>query len=162
MSENLIQMSLYYWLQYSKNHRFITPNSCNIFPWEVDLLSVTRAGYFHEFEIKITLADFKADSRKQRKHQKLKLGTQHIPKYFWYVIYGFELQAEDVPGHAGLIEIAPNKSCWYLGYPRVLKEAPKLNGRKITEKEKERLCQSAYYRFWRENETRLKNVHSVC
>lgn len=34
--------------------------------WECDMLEITKAGYFREYEVKITLADFKRDAEKSR------------------------------------------------------------------------------------------------
>ena len=154
VDETAIQVKMFPYLAYEKHHRFITPNSCNIFPWEADLLSVTRAGYYHEFEIKISAADFKADFRKESKHKHLKLKTAIAPRYFWYVICGFSVEEIELPDYAGLIEIV----VWdeELKYVRIIKKAPRLGDRKITDSEKERLYQAAYYRFWREIETRMR------
>jgi hypothetical protein len=43
-----------------------------MFDWESDLFSITKSGYCWEFEIKISRSDFKADSKKIRKHSCLK------------------------------------------------------------------------------------------
>lgn len=50
-------------------HRLFCPNTTTVFPWEADLVSLTRAGLSHEFEIKISRADFRADFKKEEKHR---------------------------------------------------------------------------------------------
>lgn len=47
-------------------HKLHCPNTTTVFPWEADLVSLTRAELAHEFEIKITRADFKADFKKDK------------------------------------------------------------------------------------------------
>jgi hypothetical protein len=76
-----------------KNHEIIIPNSC-LFSWESDVISVTRAGFVTEFEIKISKADFKADAKKERARllvapeQNGFFGSYSVkrPNYFFYVV----------------------------------------------------------------------------
>ena len=44
--------------EYMTNPKYVAYN-LHIFPWESDFLICTRAGYWYEVEIKISLADFK-------------------------------------------------------------------------------------------------------
>ena len=59
-----------------------------VFSWESDKLLKTRAGYFYEFEIKISRADFKNDFKnKQDKHAILGsclTGEMRLPKLYEY------------------------------------------------------------------------------
>lgn len=64
-----IELALMYHFDYRQN--FIVPNISNmmgIVPFETDMLVVTKSGYAHGFEIKVTLSDLKADFKK--KHHK--------------------------------------------------------------------------------------------
>src|SRR5688500_4528407 len=63
-TERTIQNALYCHCAI-KRHELIVPNS-GLFGWESDLISVTKAGFIYEFEIKITRSDFRADAKKTR------------------------------------------------------------------------------------------------
>src|SRR5271157_2571610 len=69
-----------YWYCYKKNHDNIAPN-VYLYEWESDLFSVTKAGYAHEFEIKISLSDFRAHADKTLRHQVLSTGTHGLSDY---------------------------------------------------------------------------------
>ena len=72
IDEPLIQEILYnYYLQGYQ----LFPN-IYIYPWESDLLVVSRAGYVTEIEIKISKKDFRADFKKAEKHQGLERGER--------------------------------------------------------------------------------------
>jgi hypothetical protein len=96
---------------------------------EQDMLSITKAGYACEFEVKISKADFKNDFKKigecyrtrqrrrgkwfYRKHKHLKHDvlsgkvkakeSWRKPKYFWFVVPEDLISQEDVPEYAGLM-----------------------------------------------------------
>lgn len=96
LDEARIQYSM--WLNLvNRGHEIVIPNvSWSYLLWEADLVSVTKARYLYEFEIKISHADFKADFTK-RKHWHFKdcvrvkkpnpYGKRklRIPNYFTYV-----------------------------------------------------------------------------
>jgi len=117
-------------------------------PWECDLISVTPAGFINEFEIKLSKYDYKADFKKRIKHEALSEALKNPtslwvrPTYFWYVIFGFQV---DVPDYAGLM-IADD------GHYRIrfeeIKRAPRLSKRLINNKQKETLYRGVYWRFW--------------
>ena len=59
--------------------------------FECDVMIVTRAGLWHEFEIKLSFADFRADRKKKLKHAILSGRTSRLaghegPNRFWYVV----------------------------------------------------------------------------
>jgi hypothetical protein len=100
--------------------------------WECDMLSLTKAGFWHEFEIKMTRSDFKADFKKSSrypyqmhgmsyreyydlsredmdnledtKHGFLANGCKKGPSYFWFCTPAGLLKPEDIPEYAGHIE----------------------------------------------------------
>ena len=53
--------------QYMSSSKYVLYN-LYVFNWESDFLLYTHGGYWHEVEIKITLADFKKDFNKTEKH----------------------------------------------------------------------------------------------
>lgn len=159
ISEAHLQAIVMNWAMVEKHHRYVLPNSNSFFHpglWESDLISVTSAGLCHEFEIKISHADYLRDAKK-RKH--LFLGDDQLaPAYFWYVTFGFEIEP---PEKAGWISIhkEPSKEISYTSYygdPKkyidygwkleIKKEAPRLNTWKISEKDK---IQIAHLLSWR-------------
>jgi len=62
-------------------------NNLYIFDWESDKLIKTKSGYFYEFEIKVTKADFKNDFKKEDKHAILSssvIGERYLPRFYKY------------------------------------------------------------------------------
>lgn len=111
---------------------------------EVDLLVISHSGYATEVEIKISVADLKADLRKSHGHRSNKI------KYLYFAV-PLELQEkalELIPERAGLIVIIPNKynNDWYAN----IIKAPIVNkqARKLTEKELLKLGSLAAMRIW--------------
>lgn len=133
-----------------KKHELVLPNSRTIFHWEADLLSVTKAGFIHEYEIKLTLSDYNRDKKKQYKHWTLKnLGTGKTPNYFWYVTYNVSLEVEDIPEYAGWIEVSDSTNKW-LERPyecQVYKPAPRLHNIKISAKTKDKWARLMSHRM---------------
>lgn len=126
ITELTMQAVLMNWLMNNRAHIYVLPNSNQFFYWEADLLSVTKAGLCHEFEIKISLADYKRDAAKHKHH--LIGGPGQGPAYFWYATHGFEI---DPPEKAGWIEVKQRASgSWVV---EVRKEAPRIGNWKITE-----------------------------
>jgi len=154
LDEARIQEILYRYLLHrrpaSGNYPYIHGNCKNIFSWECDFIDVTNSGYIKEYEIKINKSDFYNDKKKQMKHFNLKNRIGKIPSQFWYVIYGFELDIDEVPEYAGLLKVVKGHR---YGIEEV-KKAPRLSKEKITEDQKAALVRAIYYRYW---SIRLKN-----
>jgi hypothetical protein len=148
--------------------------------WECDVFEVTAAGYFREYEVKLTLGDFKADRRKSRrrwtvrngryeqldpeqKHELLAAGNTQGPSRFWYVTPPGMLFTQPVNGYneeallppwAGLMEVDYRNHWWHA--VEVVK-APQLHREKIADKTL-RHAQSICY--WRMHELlRLRAVN---
>lgn len=150
MNERLVQAALMRWLMRDKNHDLVIPNTY-VFNTvnEQDLVSVTRAGLIHEYEIKIGLADFRRDIKKRTKHKYLDLAyknsanlTRFIPSYFWYVTAGFDLNPSEIPEYAGWIEF--NKRNYW---PHIHKDAPRLHTRKIDDRTRSRIARGLSFRL---------------
>lgn len=106
--------------------------------WECDVFEVTDSGYWREYEIKISRADFFADAKKDRpvaynylpgaaretKHQVLARGDRAGPSRFWYVMPAGLIKPEELPSWAGLIEFAGN-------YERQVVAAPPIHNEKV-------------------------------
>lgn len=67
MTSDDIQIKLYYNLL-KKGHEYICPNKFLEDWYECDMLSVTKANFLNEYEIKISRSDFKKDFKKYGKH----------------------------------------------------------------------------------------------
>ena len=88
-------------------------------PWESDVIQVSKARFWTEFEIKTSRSDFAADFRKRRvrwspvsafKHDMYSGESQPAtrkpiakPKHFYFVVPKGMITLADVPDHCGLI-----------------------------------------------------------
>ncbi len=94
-------------------------------PWEADVISVTNAYFWHEYEIKVTRADFRQDfqkqisgfSKKSMKKHDVYAGSEIVtrwgdviprPKSFSFVVPKGLLDGLEVPKHCGMIEVYEN------------------------------------------------------
>lgn len=146
VTEAHIQAVLMGWVMEVRKHDAFVPNSNQFFTWEADLLSVTSAGLIHEFEVKISMQDYRRDAQK-RKHQRMDLDL-YAPAYFWYVTFGFEIEP---PENAGWILIEYKKpddgktKGWKL---IVKKEAPRRNNTKMDERKGRQLARLLSWRLY--------------
>ncbi len=145
-----IQQSLAGWLRMGSQTSIILPN---VFVggshWESDMIEVKKSGLWYEYEIKLSVADYRADFEKKqwnyvsdslRKHdlyssdQPIMCGTRKLipkPKQFFFVVPVGLLDGQDVPEHCGILEFTDPKVSrgWGISakrYPRTLKPATKL------------------------------------
>lgn len=123
-------------------------------PWECDLLTITRAGYAHEFEIKVSRSDFLADFKKD-KHQIYASGAcrkenpwyghhpgWEIPCSFWFVTALGIATIKDIPDYAGWLEITQS------GRIKTHKVAPKIHKVKVSPEFKIKALESMMFRYW--------------
>lgn len=114
-------------------------------PWEADLIIVTKAYYYTEFEIKLSVADFRKDFQKTLgqyfkdgplKHDlysspgPIELDRQQgrgwwnkipKPKQFYFAVPVGLLKGIEIPRHCGLLEIDEQKRL------TITKRAPRLS-----------------------------------
>jgi hypothetical protein len=126
---------------------FILPNYTPSGWFECDVFEITSAGFFREYEVKLTRSDFRADAEKvkvnwrrykdptaqdHRKHDMLKAGDARGPAQFWYVCPPGVLSPEIVPEWAGLIVARPIDRLHYFNCAvEVAKPAPRLHRSKL-------------------------------
>jgi hypothetical protein len=134
--------------------------------FECDVFERSKAGYFIEYEIKMTRQDFKADQFKRQalswtqrrertdptgsptKWELLKARVPYGPRRFYFVCPTGVLTLPDVPEWAGLIIMDGRRGRPpFTVYPAVLKEAPKLHNTKADPSIAETIRRSCYYRF---------------
>ncbi len=128
--------------------------------WENDVCMVTKSGYWIEYEVKLTVADFRVDSQKQKevlprawgepvkfenKHDLL-ANTERGPCRFFYVVPEGLLANEQLPVWAGLIEVVGTAQSRV--YFREKVAAPRRHKRK-DESLVSRIHESCYWRFHR-------------
>ena len=138
----------------------VYPNFTPVNWWECDIFRVTSAGYFYEYEIKRTVADFRADRQKREynweertyrsKHMALTQRDTRGPSRFFYVVPA-ELTVrveEELPEWSGLIECAPVHGRVDLVTIRVVRKALCLHRVKISRARVRQAERSAVARYW--------------
>jgi hypothetical protein len=159
-----------------KNHSIIIPN-VHLINGESDMISITRAGYVYEWEVKTSLSDFRAEFKnKDIKHLGLngqeyavpryparyeKMYEKHpewrprpykirTPNYFSFVVSEEIFDRGEIPDYAGILIYKPTPSGRSLYLEE--KRRPKIvNKEKICdEKMLVRICQKLSYRYFRE------------
>jgi hypothetical protein len=130
--------------------------------WECDVAYFTTAGYLHEFEIKLSLSDFRADARKERqftyrgpkqkKHAAAAAGNG--PKLFYYVAPAGVIPQAELPGWAGLIEAEWRDRAYHREgtadtwlWSQIVVQPPVLGGRKFEQRQIDHCRGVAYYRY---------------
>jgi hypothetical protein len=162
VTERQIQYVIY--LRNHKRFRVLMPNYTPAGWWECDMFGVTKAGYFHEFEIKLTVTDFRKDAKKKRqdswqwigheqqtipgksKHESV--GSTKGPAMFWYVTPEGLIDVAELPPWAGLQVITERHG----RYAIVAKEAPRLHREKIADSIIRHSLSVCYYRYWSERQ----------
>lgn len=131
--------------------------------FECDLLYWTRAGYATEFEVKLTLADFKADAAKvsgpdrrgfvqakETKHQMLARGAPVGPSRFYFVTPSGLLPDGSVPSWAGHLELVKVRDRGPIPWQWMeveRKPAPKLHKVKLPEEVRTHALGVCYFRM---------------
>jgi len=144
----------------------ILPN-CYPRRWfECDLLAITRASYFYEYEIKLTVSDFRADAKKgqlpqhmikyykrygfpegKTKYDKLSDGSEYGPSKFWYIVPEGLIDVAQLPDFAGLIYITERNT--HLFFCEI-KKAPRLHLNRMPEESRDQIRCNLYFRYWNE------------
>lgn len=128
--------------------------------WECDLFEITEAGYMREYEVKLSVADFKNDAKKRsathrwnsagverNKYECLRAGDHSGPTRFNYVTSVGLLKPEMIPEFAGLIELSyviVDGRHYFKEY--VIKAAPVLHAEYFV-KDKTHERNTCYYRY---------------
>lgn len=112
--EDTLQFAVYEFTL-RKQHPVCIPNIMTSYRLrEADVLSLTRAGFSHEFEIKRTISDFRMDFiSKKSKHYDLSMryiGKYNekqpaISNYYWFVAPEDIIPIKEIPEYAGLMII---------------------------------------------------------
>lgn len=165
LTELLIQQAL--WLDLRSGHSVVMPNFTPKGWWECDMFAVTKSGYWSEHEIKLSVADFKADVKKEfvaykkakwnpatsswddaqarNKHQLLRTGDQRGPSRFWYVLAESIADQCAVPSWAGIKIARVSRGRVFTSIRRA---APLMHKQKCEKSVMDTAVSAAYWRYW--------------
>ena len=142
MKVNDIEKALYRkYCEIDRNFIAMIPNCYTLLENECDILGVRKSLLTDEFEIKTSRQDFFADFKKQVRFKQDKGYSDWILKskayerglmptnHFWYVAPSGLISLEEIPPHAGFLEVFEN------GLVRTSKISPKINKTKMPEKD---------------------------
>lgn len=144
-----------------RNHDLIIPNFQSFPYFENDLVSVTKAGLSHVFEIKCSRSDFLYEFGHGRatgnKLARLRLYERRDPQganYFWVVCPASILKSYDeIPPWAGIITLPNEYSAAYgdrwRSLHRVIRPAPRLHSEKIKSSTITKIGRGLGIRYWR-------------
>jgi hypothetical protein len=173
MTERKIQAKL--WSDMSNQYSVLLPNYTPRAWYECDLFGISRSGCFHEFEIKLTVADFRKDAKKAgqcsipnphydpdakvrtrenswpenyvraNKHERLAARDIHGPSRFWFVMPEGMVSLHEIPAWAGVRWLKINGDYFY---QRIARPAPKLHTEAPPRRVMEHALSVCYYRYW--------------
>lgn len=138
--------------------------------FECDLFELTAAGFWREYEIKVSRSDFRNDRRKgpterdlkwwkyigaadqetRSKHDRLAAGDTRGPVQFWFVAPAGIIPLEELPHWAGLIEIHAHRTGrGLMAHERSVKSAPRLHRQPLKDPQsvERQLQKASYYRL---------------
>jgi hypothetical protein len=124
------------------------------YDWECDFFCVNKEGYAYEFEVKISLADFRSDFQKY-KHllfKKIDKKGVLIPNRFYYVVPDGMVAPADIPKYAGLIYIVNT-------HAKVIKRAPLLH--KVKRDYRRILCDKFYERYIQQRRDYAASIYNI-
>lgn len=137
-------------------HQYLVCPNLYMGSGEMDCAAISRAGYLTEFEIKLSIQDWRADRLKD-KWLAVNAKQREMVKYFVYVVPDelADNPPPDLDPRFGLIALEKPFKTWpygpgkYAPVARWRRQPKKLTrGRPMTQDEIKRLLLGVYYRFW--------------
>lgn len=121
-------------------HQYAVPNLM-FGSGESDVISITKTGYMHEVEIKISRSDFKADARKSKwklYKESIKSGRKlssyyNTPNYFWYCFPEGLIEDSEIDPSFGIFHIKEDPK-WKVLTLTVKREASRFGKSKVNRK----------------------------
>jgi len=172
LTKALTAKHIYHYLLQSNflTGQMLSIDNVHLFEFESDFLTVSKAGYMTEYEVKVSRSDFRADFKKScskrnargwrlketvHKHVKLAMGSYGL-KHFYFIAPEGIIPHDEVPDHAGLIEVTRHSKDNIDLQTNIVKKAPKLpNCEKITDKQKAEISNKFYFKY---NTAKLKLI----
>ena len=157
MTPQQIQYAIY--RRYCLNERnffAMVPNCYTLLENECDMFGLRKSGLTDEFEIKISRQDFLVDFKKQvrfkgdKKYSDWILKSEAYEKglmptnHFWYVAPQGLLKLDEIPKHAGFLEVLPS------GTIMARKVAPKTTKIKMSDKDVIHHLSKLSNKFWKD------------
>lgn len=158
LTENSIQTCFGNCFSLMQKFEFVVPNCKLIYDSECDLAGFTKTGFVHEFEIKISVADYKNEpnktilvegsflnsKRKYSKENKLEMLEKGfcVPNYFSYLVPDNLISLDDIPSFAGLYYIDEYGRIYCVRTPK------RLHKRKMELEERYKQLRKLGYRYW--------------
>lgn len=144
---------------------FVVPNCKLAYDSECDLAAFTKSGFVHEFEIKISVADYKNESNKtvlveghfmkskrqfvkENKIEMLQNGFC-VPNYFSYLVPDNLISVNEIPQFAGLYYVNEYGRIYCVRSPK------RLHKRKLDIEERYKQLRKLGYRYWSQR-TKIK------
>lgn len=169
MTERSIQIGLYYAI--GSAARCALPNYTPVGWFECDLASVSKSGFFTEYEIKLTAADLKADGKKRttiaryreiktdnphkrfrrierrhKKHDQLKCSDTRGPSRYYMVVPAGLVDHPAIPPWAGIIRASEQTANW--SSVRVIRQPQRLHVHRVDPRMIRDMFKTSYYRAW--------------
>lgn len=102
----------------------VAENFNYFFAGELDVISVNGNGYVHEFEIKISRSDFKADAKKRKwdfyDNPEAGYNCKFTPNYFTYVCPAGVILPTELKPYMGLIQYHEDGSLEIIRKPKII------------------------------------------
>lgn len=134
MKTKEVVYKLMHYFKYNQNYVVDgLTNMSGLVRFETDLLCVTKSGYAHAVEIKVSKSDLKKDL--QKSHIKILEKTEHPHSFFMnkedyykrlkYFSYAIPIELKDaalnqIPNFCGLIVLQPGKKAEMIRQPEVI------------------------------------------
>lgn len=144
------------WAEWSKTCQIAAPNGY-FYMWESDLLMISKTGFTTEYEIKLSVQDFKRDASKEgnwvqgvqlSKYESLVKGLG--PNRFFYVFPKGMIDREQVPEWAGIIEISEYHYSDSINWHKasIVRNPAWLHKEKVSEKLLQKISTCLYYKVF--------------
>lgn len=174
MTAKQIQHALY--AQFGQQSQMMIPNYTPRHWFEADMIRITKSGFMDEFEIKVSVSDFKADALKgsseyelrrwqhltpeqlasrgldtRTKHERLAAGDTRGPCRFWFAVPEELLTKLEIPEWAGVVTFRPWGKIARMNGPHGagrFKQAPKRHRERAEASILEHARSVFYYRYW--------------
>lgn len=159
MTEHAVAQKIFY-----KWHRSdIAAHNINLFDFESDVLVLKPSGYLIEYEIKLSVSDFRADFRKKRKVHRHQRNSPTYTRHefilsgkganrFYYALPDdiYKKVKDEIPPWAGILTFHPRevdgKKYVIIGHQR---NAKLLHKKTFGNEAKSKILTAMYWKAWR-------------